>query len=79
MAAASVTVKGVTDDPPTLGVEFGPMDTNTQQTGAGHQERAEQLAKWLAEFTANPGGLVGTVRTDGYVFSEGWTTKRQAA
>lgn len=55
------------------------METKTQTNGAGHQERAELLAKWLAEFTANPGGLVGTVRTTGYVFSEGWSSKRQAA
>jgi hypothetical protein len=59
------------------------MNTNTQigtaPEGAGHQERAEQLAKWLAEFTENPGGLVGTVRTDGYVLPEGWVFQRQAA
>lgn len=53
------------------------METKIQ-TGAGHQERAEQLAKWLAEFIANPGGLVGKARTDGYVLPEGTMSKRQA-
>lgn len=53
------------------------MDTKTS-TGAGHQERAEQLQKWLTEFITNPGGLVGKARTDGYVLPEGTMSKRQA-
>lgn len=54
------------------------MDNNPPR-GATHLERAEQLAKWLAEYMESPGGLVGKVDTRGYVFTEGWNLKRQAS
>lgn len=54
------------------------MDNNTPR-GATHLERAEQLAKWLAEYMESPGGLVGKVDTRGYVFAEGWNLRRQAS
>lgn len=44
-----------------------------------HQEFAARLATWLEEFTAKPGGVVGSVDTQGYVLPLDWMLKRQAA
>lgn len=43
-----------------------------------HQERAARLAQWFEKFMSEPGGVIGSVDTRGYVLPLDWMFKRQA-